>query len=96
MLKIIVYAYIKGIYSSRKIEVASEYIVNFMASQETIDVNTLIPFLEDTSKYHKYKNIVVDTGYESLENYRYLNENDYKSYIKPSNYKIRRKKKLQN
>ena len=43
-----------------------------------MDVNTLIPFLEDA-------------GYESLENYRYLNENGYKSYIKPSNYEIRKK-----
>lgn len=58
-----------------QIGVASGYIVNFMASQERTDVNTLISFLEDISKYRKYKNIVVDVGYKSLENYRYLNEN---------------------
>ena len=75
-----------------QIGVASGYIVNFMASQERTDVNTLIPFLEDTSKYHKYKNIIADAGYESLENYRYLKENDYKSYIKPNNYEIRKKR----
>lgn len=75
-----------------QIGVASRYIVNFMASQERTDVNTLIPSLEDTSKYHKYKNIVANAGYESLKNYRYLNKNGYKSYIKPSNYEIRKKK----
>nr|WP_055068983.1 transposase [Clostridium massiliamazoniense] len=69
-----------------QIVVASGYIVNFIDSQEKTDVNTLIPFLEDISKYHKYKNIVADAGYESLENYRYTNENGYKSYIKPNNY----------
>ena len=68
-----------------QIGVVSGYIVNFMVSQERTDVNTLILFLEGISKYHKYKNIVADASYESLENYRYLNKNNYKSYIKHNN-----------
>ena len=47
--------------------------------------------LKDYDKY--IKNIVCDSGYESEENYSYLEEHNLISYIKPANYKESRKKR---
>ena len=62
---------------------------------ERSDQLTLIPFLEDTEKKTgiRYKEIVADAGYESEENYVYLNEHNQESYIKPSNYEASKKRK---
>ncbi len=76
-----------------QIGVDSEYIVNMGIFSERSDQLTLIPFLEDTkAKVGKYKEIVADAGYESEENYVYLNEQQQDSYIKPSNYEGSKKK----
>ena len=49
---------------------------------------TLIPFLQEMERYtHKrYRNVVADAGYESEENYLYLETNQQRSFIKPNNY----------
>jgi transposase len=66
------------------IGVDSEYIVGAMISQERGDSKTLIPYLD---KYGQgYQNIVADAGFESEENYTYLEENGQLAFIKPSNY----------
>ena len=44
----------------------------------------------------KYKNIIADAGYESEENYVYLEKNNQKSFIKPQNYENMKKKKFKN
>ena len=76
-----------------QIGVDSEYIVNMGIFSERSDQLTLIPFLEDTkSKVGKYKETVADAGYESEENYVYLNKQQQDSYIKPSNYEASKKK----
>ena len=77
-----------------QIGVDSEYIVNVGLFSERSDQLTLIPFLEDTKKKTgvRYKEIVADAGYESEENYVYLNEHNQDSYIKPSNYKTSKKR----
>lgn len=76
-----------------QIGVDSEYIVNVGIFSERSDQLTLIPFLEDTKiKVGKYKEIVADAGYESEENYVYLNKQHQDSYIKPSNYETSKKK----
>ncbi|MBO5322120.1 MAG: IS1182 family transposase [Clostridia bacterium] len=76
-----------------QIGVDSEYIVNMGIFSERSDQLTLIPFLEDTkAKVGKYKEVVADAGYESEENYVYLNEQQQDSYIKPSNYEASKKK----
>ncbi len=77
-----------------QIGVDSEYIVNIGLFSERSDQLTLIPFLEDTEIKTgiRYKEIVADAGYESEENYVYLNEHNQKSYIKPSNYESSKKK----
>ena len=71
------------------------FIVGVYGSQKANDLNTLIPLLDDMLKDHsKYiKNIVCDAGYESEENYTYLENHDLESYIKPANYKESKKKK---
>ena len=77
-----------------QIGVDSEYIVNVGLFSERSDQLTLIPFLEDTEEKTgvRYKEIVADAGYESEENYVYLNEHNQDSYIKPSNYKTSKKR----
>ena len=77
-----------------QIGVDSEYIVNAKLFSERTDQLTLIPFLEDTKAKTgiRYKDVVADAGYESEENYVYLNEQKQESYIKPTNYEISKKK----
>lgn len=77
-----------------QIGVDSEYIVNVGLFSERSDQLTLIPFLEETEKKTgiHYKEIVADAGYESEENYVYLNKHNQDSYIKPGNYKTSKKK----
>ncbi|MGK0465409.1 MAG: hypothetical protein ACJAX4_000688, partial [Clostridium sp.] len=57
-------------------------------SSERSDQLTLIPFLEKLNKGlpEKYSNIVADAGYESEENYVYLDKNDQNTFIKPQAY----------
>jgi hypothetical protein len=67
------------------IGVDSEYIVEAMVTQDRNDGKTLIPFLDRVRRF-PYKNIVGDAGFESEENYTYLEENGQLAFIKPSNY----------
>ncbi len=79
-----------------QIGVEGEYIVGLDISSERSDQLTLIPFLDSINSKlpKKYKNIVTDAGYESEENYVYLEENKYTSFIKPQNYEMTKKKKF--
>lgn len=62
-----------------QIGVESEYIVGLGAFSNRSDVGTLIPFLNRLSSHTsmRYERIVADAGYESSENYLYLDENRY-------------------
>lgn len=75
--------------------VDSEYIVWAMAGPQPADTTTLIPFLNETGEYlkHKYKKIIADSGYESEENYIYLEKNEQLAFIKPANYEISKTRK---
>ena len=75
--------------------VDSEYITWLDISSQPTDTNTLIPFLKDmeSNLTFKYKEIVVDAGYESEENYGFLEENNQLAYIKPQNYEISKTRK---
>jgi len=76
------------------IGVDSEYIVGAIISQERSDSKTLIPFME---KYGRcYTNISGDAGFESEENYTYLEENRQLAFIKPSNYEQSKTRKYKN
>ena len=77
-----------------QIGVESEYIVGVGSFSNRSDVNTLIPFL-NRIKIHtgrKFENIIADAGYESSENYLYLEENGQNCFIKPQNYEISKKR----
>ena len=77
-----------------QIGVESEYIVGVSSFSNRTDVNTLIPFLNRIRKHtnRKFENIIADAGYESSENYLYLEENEQRCFIKPQNYEISKKR----
>lgn len=75
--------------------VDAEYVVWVSAGPQPTDTTTLIPFLDgikDNLNY-TYRNIVADSGYESEENYIYLDNNKQLAFIKPSNYEISKTRK---
>ena len=42
----------------------------------------------------RFRQVVADSGYESLENYRYLDHHKQEAYIKPNNYESSRTRKF--
>lgn len=81
-----------------QIGVESEYIVGVGLFPKPTDVTTLIPFLERIKRGtgRIIPNIIADAGYESEENYDYLEENGQIPYIKPQNYEIGKTRKYRN
>ncbi len=77
--------------------VDSEYITWLTIGPQPTDTTTLIPFLKEAEEYlkFKYKKIIADAGYESEENYLFLESNGQISFIKPSNYEISKTRKYQ-
>lgn len=78
--------------------VDSEYVVWLGIYQNPTDTLTLIPFLKDLRSYLAihYKNIIADAGYESEENYLFIEENGQLAYIKPQNYELSKTRKFKN
>lgn len=78
--------------------VDSEYITWLTIGPQPTDTTTLIPFLKDAEEHlqFKYTNIIADAGYESEENYLFLEGNGQLSYIKPANYEISKTRKYRN
>lgn len=77
-----------------QIGVEGEYVVGMDIFSERSDQLTLIPFLDNLSEKlpKTYENIIADAGYESEENYKYLDEHKQRTYIKPSNYEKSKKR----
>lgn len=77
-----------------QIGVESEYVVSMDIFQDRSDVRTLIPFLENMFSHlgKRSENIIADAGYESEENYLYLEEKEQTPYIKPVMYERWKKK----
>lgn len=75
----------------------SEYVVGIDVSSERTDVQTFIPFLERIKRNYArtFLEAVADAGYESEENYRYLEKEHITAYIKPSNYEYSKTRKFQ-
>ncbi|MBQ2140621.1 MAG: IS1182 family transposase [Acidaminococcaceae bacterium] len=73
-----------------QIAVNSEYITGIEVFSNRTDYGTLEPFLRGMEKKHKqkYKKVTADAGFESLDNYLYLEENGQTSFIKPQNHEI--------
>ena len=78
--------------------VDSEYITWLTIVQQPPDTTTLIPFLKSMEENlnFKYLKIVADSGYESEENYSFIEANNQLSFIKPSNYERSKTRKYQN
>ena len=78
--------------------VDSEYITWLTIGPQPTDTTTLIPFLKDAEQHlkFKYKNITADAGYESEENYLFLEANNQIAFIKPANYEISKTRKYKN
>ncbi len=81
-----------------QIGVSGEYIVGVDISSERNDLLTLIPLLErmEQGLGQKHKAIVADAGYESEENYTYLENNEQVCFIKPQNYEKSKSRKYRN
>jgi len=79
-----------------QIAVNSEYITGVAAFSNRTDSGTLVPFLKKLEHGHhrKYDKIVADAGYESTDNYLYLEANEQISFIKPINYEYGNSKKF--
>lgn len=77
--------------------VDAQYITWLTVGPEPTDTTTLIPFLKDMASHlsFKYQNIVADSGYESEENYIFIEENDQVAFIKPAHYEISKTRKYQ-
>lgn len=74
------------------IAVDSEYIVAITSSEHRNDMQTFIPIM-DPLKDMGYNKPVVDSGFESEENYSWCEANGLIAYIKPANYEQSKKKK---
>ena len=74
--------------------VEGEYIVGVDLSPERSDVNALIPLLErmHTNLGCRHEAVTADAGYESEENYAYLQNNGQLCFIKPANYEQQKKR----
>ena len=75
--------------------VDSGYISWLMLSPRPTDTNTLIPFLTgmEAALRHRYPVVVADAGYESEENYSFLEDHQITAMIKPANYEISKTRK---
>lgn len=75
----------------------NEFIIGNYISSDRNDVHTLIPFMEQLqSTYQGYRigKAVVDSGYESEENYCWFEEEERPELVvKPSNHEQKKKKK---
>ena len=75
-----------------------QHLQGLEVAPELTDITTLIPFLKSMKENlnFKYLKIVADAGYESEENYSFIEENNQISFIKPSNYEISKTRKYKN
>ena len=78
--------------------VDSEYITWLTVGPQPTDTTILIPFLKSMEEHlnFKYLKIVADAGYESEENYSFIEDNDQIAFIKPANYELSKTRKYKN
>ena len=74
--------------------VDAQYVVWATEGPQPSDTTTLIPFLKDMEKHtgRKYPRVVADAGYESEENYLWLEGRGQEAYIKPASYETSKKR----
>lgn len=81
-----------------QIAVESEYITGVGIFNDRNDITTLIPMLNNMQEKigRKHLNVIADSGYESEENYLFLEANKQIPYIKPQTYEKWKKKSFKN
>lgn len=81
-----------------QIGVESEYVTGVDIFQDRNDTATLIPFLDNMESQleNRYKKVIADSGYESEENYLYLEKKEQTYYIKPQTYEKWKKRSFKN
>ncbi|CUU46557.1 transposase [Clostridium beijerinckii] len=81
-----------------QIAVESEYVTGAGIFDNRNDIATLIPMLNNMKEKigRKYLNIIADSGYESEENYLFLESNKQTPYIKPQTYEKWKKRSFKN
>lgn len=74
--------------------VNSEYLTGIGIFDDRNDVNTFEPFMNMLIEKHgqKYEKVSADAGYESLSNYRFMDNSGIESFIKPTNYESMKSK----
>lgn len=79
-----------------QIAVNSEYITGIELFSQRSDVKTLKPFLQRVEQFHqaRYEEVTADAGYESLDNYLYLERTGQTCFIKPTNYEQKKSGKF--
>lgn len=81
-----------------QIGVESEYVVTVGVFPDRSDTTTLIPLLNNMKSFLEriYESVIADSGYESEENYMYLEGTKQKYYIKPQTYEKWKKRSFKN
>ncbi|WP_144005357.1 transposase [Clostridium sp. DL-VIII] len=88
---------LKSAYNVQSV-VDSEYMTGVGIFDDRNDIATLIPMLNNMEEKisRKYLNVIADSGYESEENYMYLESNKQIPYIKPQTYEKWKKRSFKN
>ena len=72
----------------------SEYIVGNYISADRTDTKTFIPFLKKLCGSYPVQRVVVDSGYESEENYNFVDGSEQLSlFVKPADHEQKKKRK---
>ena len=71
---------------------SEEFIIGNYISSDRNDVHTLIPFAGYLSRY-RIMRYILDSGYESEENYSHFEGLEAELYVKPSNHEQKKQKK---
>lgn len=76
---------------------SGNFVVSVRGFQLANDLRTLIPFINQIDNQYpgQLLNVVADAGYESIENYKFLDDKGFIAYIKPANYEQKKKRKYQ-
>jgi transposase len=82
-----------------QLAVEAEYVIGVDIFQDCNDIATLKPMLENILRYNKnmiIRRFIADSGYESEENYTYLEGLGIDCYIKPQSYEQQKKRSFKN
>lgn len=79
-----------------QLAVNSEYITGVDVFSNRTDSGTLIPFMKQMEKKHssRYREVVADAGYESLDNLLFLERSGQICFVKPANDDAQKTKKF--